>query len=64
MSNLRQIGNAMMIYVNQSGGFFPVAPMNGSATADRIVDAVITNDGSAPGATDTASSCIKPATAC
>ena len=35
MSNLRQIGGAVMIYVNQSGGFFPVAPMNGSDSLGR-----------------------------
>ena len=34
MSNLRQIGNAMMIYVNQSRGTLPRAPMAGSDRND------------------------------
>jgi len=34
MSNLRQIGGAMMIYINQSGGLLPIAPMSGSRRSD------------------------------
>jgi prepilin-type N-terminal cleavage/methylation domain-containing protein len=34
MSNLRQLSSAVMLYVNQSGGFFPVAPMGGSRRSD------------------------------
>jgi prepilin-type processing-associated H-X9-DG protein len=34
ISNLRQIGQAMMIYLNQSKGLMPVAPMSGSRRSD------------------------------
>jgi prepilin-type N-terminal cleavage/methylation domain-containing protein/prepilin-type processing-associated H-X9-DG protein len=34
MSNLRQIGGALMIYVNQTRGLLPVAPMSGSRRSD------------------------------
>jgi prepilin-type processing-associated H-X9-DG protein len=33
-SNLRQIGQALMIYINQSKGMIPVAPMSGSRRND------------------------------
>src|SRR5688500_7462236 len=35
MSNLRQIGGAVMIYVNQSAGVCPVAPMSGNDSLGR-----------------------------
>jgi prepilin-type N-terminal cleavage/methylation domain-containing protein/prepilin-type processing-associated H-X9-DG protein len=34
LSNLRQIGGALMIYVNQNNGLVPVAPMSGSRRSD------------------------------
>jgi prepilin-type processing-associated H-X9-DG protein len=34
MSNLRQIGGAVMIYINQSKGMLPVAPMSGSRRSE------------------------------
>ena len=41
MSNLRQIGGAMVIYVNQSNGWLPVAPMSGSPGAYHFMISVI-----------------------
>lgn len=34
MSNLRQLSTAVMVYVNQTGGWFPVAPMGSSRRSD------------------------------
>jgi prepilin-type processing-associated H-X9-DG protein len=46
MSNLRQIGGAVMIYVNQSKGLLPVAPMSGSRRSDFAAWAYLGPSGS------------------